>query len=526
MAKNLINIVSCLLLVLATFGVNITLATSYELPKVIYPNANPKNENKRILGKILFWEEQLATDNSIACGSCHLPAFSGADKRFGLAPGFDNQLNTKDDVIGSIGVVNRDHLGGIIKHPIYGNNQQVTDRSAQPFFLSLWANELFWDGRAKSKFIGPDDNSIVIPYGGALENQALGPLTSSVEMAKQGQLPSEIINKLTYSKPLALADNFPDDIQVQLKKHPNYSELFKAAFGDDTINITRIAMAIANYERSLIANQTLWDKAMKGEAELPYLENLGWEYFKQSGCQTCHTPPLFTDNKFYNIGIKGRNTDKGRQNVSLNDKDIGAMKVPSLRNVGLKTTYMHTGQFSNLDQVFDAYANVPFKDMASQLPSGEKYDFQFRENQRRAIIAFLTNALTDERVKNELFPFDRPKLRSELTSQLKGHTEQLVFTELSAKLNSNNQVEITWQLNIETLKGYDLEIVRNDGRHFWVTQAPFIDFFSKAGQHYQYEIMLRQPDFTIIQKQKVAISTQAEKTLFNKITDYWFHSNE
>ena len=285
-------------------------------------------------------------------------------------------------------------------------------------------------------------------------------------------------------------------------------------------------MAIANYERSLIANQTLWDKAMKGEAELPYLENLGWEYFKQSGCQTCHPPPLFTDNKFYNIGIKGRNTDKGRQNVSFNDKDIGAMKVPSLRNVGLKTTYMHTGQFSNLDQVFDAYANVPFKDMASQLPSGEKYDFQFRENQRRAIIAFLTNALTDERVKNELFPFDRPKLRSELTSQLKGHTEQLVFTELSAKLNSNNQVEITWQLNDETLKGYDLEIVRNDGRHFWVTQAPFIDFFSEAGQHYKYEIMLRQPDFTIIQKQKVAISTQAEKTLFNKISDYLFHSNE
>jgi len=39
---------------------------------------NPVTEQKRVLGKILFWEEQLSSDDTVACGTCHIPAAGGS----------------------------------------------------------------------------------------------------------------------------------------------------------------------------------------------------------------------------------------------------------------------------------------------------------------------------------------------------------------------------------------------------------------------------------------------------------------
>jgi cytochrome c peroxidase len=457
------------------------------LPAVPYPAENPPSEAKRILGKILFWDEQLSTDNSIACGSCHLPSANGADKRIGLEPGFDKKLNTPDDILGSLGVVARNKLGEPVKHTVFKHNPQVTNRSAQSFFSGLWAEHNFWDGRAGTEFIDPESQQIVIAAGGALENQALGPLMSHVEMAKTGQTAQEVIVKLVQAKPLGLATHLPKDIQQVLENTKGYGDLFKSAFGDDKISLKRVAFAIATYERSLVADQTSWDLAMAKQEKLPFLENLGWEFFQQSGCAECHKPPLFTDNKFYNVGIQGRNTDAGRKLISLQDKDLGAMKVPSLRNTALKQTFMHTGQFSTLEQVIDAYADVPFEDMATKMPNGDKYNFQFTEYQRKALVAFLSLSLVDKRVKNEIYPFDRPTLRSEMSSSVK--PSPIVNAEIS--VNQKGNVEISWTNFTERQPGFDLEIIRNDGRHYWATQSPFEDIYTEQGQDYIYNVITR-----------------------------------
>ncbi|MDU0354068.1 cytochrome-c peroxidase [Paraglaciecola aquimarina] len=194
------------------------------LPPVPYPNENRHSEAKRVLGKILFWDEQLSTDNSIACGSCHLPSRSGADSRIGLEPGFDNILNTDDDILGSQGVVFRNQFGQMQSHDIFKNNPQVTTRTAQGYFSGIWALSNFWDGRASSEFIDPQTKQIAILTGGALENQALGPLMSNVEMAKDGQTPEEVIAKLTQAQPLALASNLPADIQAVLTDETDYPQ--------------------------------------------------------------------------------------------------------------------------------------------------------------------------------------------------------------------------------------------------------------------------------------------------------------
>src|SRR4030095_14929521 len=52
-----------------------------QLPPAWQPPQNPSTHVKVVLGKILFWDEQLSSDDSIACGTCHLPEFGGSDGR-------------------------------------------------------------------------------------------------------------------------------------------------------------------------------------------------------------------------------------------------------------------------------------------------------------------------------------------------------------------------------------------------------------------------------------------------------------
>jgi len=53
------------------------------------PAENPPTLDKALLGKILFWEEQLSSDNTVACGSCHQPGRGFSDPRTPANPGPD-----------------------------------------------------------------------------------------------------------------------------------------------------------------------------------------------------------------------------------------------------------------------------------------------------------------------------------------------------------------------------------------------------------------------------------------------------
>ena len=45
------------------------------------PVANPVTAEKAVLGKALFWDEQLSSDRSVACGTCHRWEAGGSDPR-------------------------------------------------------------------------------------------------------------------------------------------------------------------------------------------------------------------------------------------------------------------------------------------------------------------------------------------------------------------------------------------------------------------------------------------------------------
>jgi len=387
-----------------------------DVPGVPVPGENPITEPKRVLGKILFWDEQLSSNDTVACGTCHLPAHGGSDPRTGRHPGTDP--GTIDDVLGSPGIVSLDQDGRPSTHPMFGDDPQVTDRLSPSNFGALWAPALFWDGRAGGTFRDPLTGEVVIAEGGALETQALEPLLNSAEMAKSGRTWSDVTGKLPSAVPLALASDLPADVAAAIASASSYPALFAAAFGDSAITPVRIAFALAAYQRTLVADQTAWDRYEAGEeSALSQSALRGWEALQRLHCTSCHVPPLFTSNEYLNIGLRRTEFDQGRRNVTGDLEDAGEMKVPSLRNVALRPRFMHTGQFESLLAAINFYEagrsdNVGGTDR-DDIPGVGEYFFSLSPLSEGGIRAFLSEGLTDPRVRDESFPFDRPTLRSE-----------------------------------------------------------------------------------------------------------------
>jgi cytochrome c peroxidase len=401
-------------------GVGALVGASYlafaEVPPVPVPPANPITEPKRVLGKTLFFDEQLSTSNTVACATCHVMPRGGSDPRLARNPGPDGILNTPDDKVASPGVIRSDIANNYQRDPIFSLAPQITTRSAVVTINAAFSPQLFWDGRAGGQFTDPQTGQLLLQNGGALENQAVGPPLSDVEMAHASMNWNEITQKLARVRPLDLATNHPPDVAAALTGGPNYPELFRRAFGTTQITAGRIAMAIATYERTLISNDTPWDRTRAGQpGGLTQGQLAGLQTFTQN-CAVCHNvnSGLFTDHTFRNIGLRPVAEDLGRQVVTGNPADRGRFKVPSLRNVGLKASFMHNGQFTSIVDVVRFYVRAP--GAAPQFPDNRDpamNNIQFPPQAEPALVDFLVNGLRDARVANQTFPFDKPLLFGE-----------------------------------------------------------------------------------------------------------------
>ncbi|MEZ5965631.1 MAG: cytochrome c peroxidase [Planctomycetota bacterium] len=373
------------------------------------PPQNPVTTAKTNLGKTLFWDEQLSSSRTIACATCHMPEAGGTDPRTGTAlhPGRDGRTGTPDDVFGSPGVIEHDAGGGCVHNATFGLSPQVTSRRAPPAIMAAYAPLQFWDGRRNGILVDPATNLVVIPGGGALENQVLEPPLSPIEMNHAGVSWSELEQRLAASKPLALATDLPAALATWLGQR-NYPDLFQEAFGSPAITAVRVAMAIATYERSLVPNQAPVDQ--QAITPLPPLEARGQQIFTGVGrCIGCHGAPLFSrPAAFFHIGVRPPQEDPGRGAITSAPQDNGAFKVPSLRNVGLRTRFFHNGGKVSLEEVVDFYTRGG--DFRS--PNIAIQPFALSPQDRTALVAFLRNALTDPRVAQALPPFDHPTLNS------------------------------------------------------------------------------------------------------------------
>lgn len=387
-----------------------------EAPPV--PPGNPITATKTYLGKVLFWDEQLSSTRTVSCGTCHHADTGGTDPRSrAVAPlsqtnaGPDNLFNTADDIRGSAGVPLNNADGTYARSTLFGLNDQVTGRRSVSYLNAGYAPILFWDGRASNVFRDPITNAIVLNNGGALESQAVGPPLSDAEMAHTGRDWNDVANRVATSKPLALAPSMPAPLSTWINGR-TYPELFQEAFGTADVTPSRIALAIATFERTLYTDRAPVDTAAAGITVLTAAEQRGRGVFNASSCNVCHAGNLFTDNSFRYIGVRPANEDTGRFQVTGNTNDIGSFRVPSLRNVELRGSYFHNGRFSTLEEVV-AFYNRGGDFTAPNKPVGLIRPLGLPPQQQADLVAFLRRPLTDPRAVAENERFDRPALYME-----------------------------------------------------------------------------------------------------------------
>jgi len=194
-------------------------------------------------------------------------------------------------------------------------------RSAPTVLNAAYMEVQFWDGRAKT-----------------LEDQAKGPIENPVEM---GFTHRELADRLA-----GLA---------------GYAPYFRKAFGDPTIDIDRVAKAIASFERTVLTGNSPYDRWLAGDkTALSAAAVRGQALFndpKKGNCAICHDGFNFSDSAFHNLGVgmKAKTPDLGRYAVTKEEKDKGAFKTPTLRNLADTAPYMHDGSEKTLRQVVEFY---------------------------------------------------------------------------------------------------------------------------------------------------------------------------
>lgn len=382
------------------------------------PLNNQVTAAKAYLGKALFWDEQLSSTQTVACGTCHIAGNGGADPRTipgslrATNPGFDNISGTADDIYASPGVPASNADGTYSLSAFYGFNEQVTARRSVSFIDAGYSPTLFWDGRATPVFTDPTSGAVVLQGGAALESQVLAPPVNAAEMGHAGRTWIDVAARVSQAKPLALAQNVPTALQTWIDNR-SYPELFTEAFGTSEVTATRIAMAIASYERTLYSDRTPFDAMVSGVTPLTAAEQRGQGVFNQSRCNACHSGALFTDNNFHYTGVRPPNEDTGRFQVTGNANQLGEMRTPGLRNIELRAPYMHNGRFATLEEVIEFYNRGGDFDAPNKNRNVRPLNLSVQ--QKADLVAFLKRPLTDPRVAAQSFPFDRPTLYTETT---------------------------------------------------------------------------------------------------------------
>lgn len=119
-------------------------------------------------------------------------------------------------------------------------------------------------------------------------------------------------------------------------------------------------------------------------------------------CAICHTPPVYSDFNFHNIGLEAGKAkpDIGRGNVTKKPEDMSAFKTPTLRSVAISAPYFHDGSRKTLEDAVRFMANGGGNDPNK---SAQIIDTKLTDPEIKQIVAFLTSLTSDE-------PYTAPKL--------------------------------------------------------------------------------------------------------------------
>lgn len=201
-----------------------------------------------------------------------------------------------------------------------------------------------------------------------------------------GGLERQALNPMTGTRPIEMGiGGHEAEVMGRLAADPCHVRVFAAAFpgSDGAPTMERVTSALAAFERTLLSDDTDFDRAVKQGTSLsdPAAER-GRAVFATAGCGGCHVPPLFTDAAFHVVRASfAGETDLGLAEVSGRASDRFAFRTPGLRNVALSAPYWHDGRAETIAQ-------------AIRLHDAEGVARDVSEAERSDLAAFL-NALTD-----------------------------------------------------------------------------------------------------------------------------------
>jgi len=200
-----------------------------------------------------------------------------------------------------------------------GIQGKAGNRNSQTLVNRGFGRIHFWDGRAAT-----------------LEAQVLQPIADPNEMAM----------------PIA-------DLVARLSGDVSYGAAFQAVFARP-VSTADLGRALAAYLRTIRSADAPYDKFIDGATDALSKEaQLGLTVFRgKARCAVCHREPIFTDEAFYNTGVAVRADvfqDNGRFGVTGIERERGAFKVPTLREVARTAPYMHDGSFATLQDVVEFY---------------------------------------------------------------------------------------------------------------------------------------------------------------------------
>lgn len=311
-------------------------------------------------GKALFFDQRLSGNGASSCGTCHLPEkfFADGKKR--------------------------------------GEGFGELDRNT-PSLLNVRLNRWFgWDGAADS-----------------LWAQSLRPVVDRREMAAS-----------------------TSHVGTLVRSAPDLAAGYARAFGapppmdNDAVSVD-VGKALAAYQETLVSGRTAFDvfrdALARGDLAVaknyPAAAQRGLQIFVGKGnCAACHFGPNFTNGEFGDIGMPffaapgrvdpgryeginkvlesranllgkynddaSRASATGTRHLSLQHRNWGEFRVPSLRNVAKTGPYMHDGRLASLREVVRHYSELNEDRLHAD---GEKILKPLRLSEREAedLVAFL-----------------------------------------------------------------------------------------------------------------------------------------
>ncbi len=227
-----------------------------------------------------------------------------------------------------------------------------------------------------------------------------------------------------------------------LRSRPEYYLLFSQAFGNlpdnQRISSVTVGLAIAAYERQLLANKAPFQEWLRGKTSAMSDEEKRGAilFFTKGNCGKCHNGPALNSMTFHAYGMGDLKTGqygavnvgtevadhKGRGGFTGKAEDMYKFKVPQLYNLKDARFYGHGATFTSIEEVV-RYKNRGIKENVKVADNQLSSDFKplgLSEEEVRQIALFIENSLYDANLKRYkpyglpsgfCFPNNDPKSR-------------------------------------------------------------------------------------------------------------------